>query len=205
MENLLKNPKSFYNPFIYIAGSKALFLGLFVIVLTGLLGWLSHTWLDGLIDLHHGPQGSLWVHIALGITNWLSMVLVLTPLASWLSPSKVRILDIAGTQALARLPMLIAILTGFLNAPERVGQWAMFTFLQTGDPVVLTPWDWLLASLAILIILLTIVWMVALMFNAWKVSANLKGTRAGISFTIGILVAYILSKITAVYLTGLVL
>lgn len=205
MENLFKNPKSFYNPFIYIAGSQALLLGLFVIILTGLLGWLSHTWLDGLLDLHYGPQGSLWVHIALGITNWLSMVLVLTPLALWLSPSKVRILDIAGTQALARFPMLLAIFTGFVNAPERVGQWAMYTFMQTGEPVVLSSWDWLLAGLAILIILLTIVWMVALMYNAWKVSANLKGTRAGISFTIGILVAYILSKITAVYLTGLVL
>jgi hypothetical protein len=47
-----------------------------------------------------------------------------------------------------------------------------------------------------------IIWMVVLMYNGYKVSANLSGTRAGVSFTVGFLLAYAISKISIILITG---
>lgn len=200
MKTLFSDKRSIFNPFLYIAGTNALLSGVVIIALTALLGWGSNTWLDGLIDLHYGPSGPFWLHLTIGFTNWLSMVMVLTPMAMILSPSKVRIIDIAGTQALARIPMLFATATGFLSAPQLVGQWAVYTFLGEGEPVELAGHHIIVAALTILIIVLMVIWMVVLMYNAYKVSANIKGTRAGVSFTAAILIAYAISKAAAIYL-----
>ncbi len=205
MKNLFTDKKSIFNPFSYIAGTQALLYGLALIILTALLGWGSNTWLDGLIDLHYGPAGPFWLHLAIGFTNWLSMVIVLTPMAMILSTSKVRAIDMAGTQALARAPMLIATATGFLSAPHKVGQWAVYTFLGEGEPVELAGHHIIIAALTILIIVLMVIWMVALMYNAYKVSANIKGMRAGVSFTAGILIAYVISKVAATFLINQVI
>ncbi len=199
MKKLLTDKRSVFNPFSYIAGTEALFYGLALISLTALLGWASNTWLDGLLDLHYGPAAPFWIHLALGFTNWLSMVIVLTPMAMMLSPSRVRFVDIAGTQALARAPMLIATATGFLTAPHQVGQWAVYTFLGEGESVELAGHHIIIAALTILVIVLMVIWMVVLMYNAYKVSANIKGTRAGLSFTAAILIAYAISKAAAIY------
>lgn len=200
MKKLFTDKRSIFNPFLYIAGTNALLSGVVIIGLTALLGWGSKTWLDGLIDLHYGPAAPFWIHLTLGLTNWLSMVIVLMPMAMILSPSKVRFVDIAGTQALARAPMLIATATGFLSAPHKVGQWAVYTFLGEGEPVELAGHHIIMAALTILLILLMVIWMVVLMYNAYKVSANIKGTRAGVSFTAAILIAYVISKTAATFL-----
>lgn len=197
MTTLFRNPKSIYNPFVYIAGKEALITGLAIIAITGLVGWLSHNWLDGMLDMHYGPQGALWMHIALGLTNWLSAVAVFTPMAMALSPSRVRIIDIAGTMALARFPMLLAVATGFLNAPRKLAQWTLHTYLEQGDPVALSWMDILLAGMALIAIVCMVVWVVVLMYNAYKISANISGTKAGVSFTIAMIIAYVISKVAA--------
>jgi hypothetical protein len=45
--------------------------------------------------------------------------------------------------------------------------------------------------------------MVVLMYNGYKVSANLSGTRAGVSFTVGFILAYAISKISIILITGI--
>ncbi len=98
---VLKHLKTWYNPFQYIAGLPSLVTGAVIIGITALVAWLSHTYTDGMFDLHYGPMASLSVFLLLGINNWLSATLVLSLLALALSPSKIRIIDIAGTQSLA--------------------------------------------------------------------------------------------------------
>ena len=43
-----------FNPFFYVAGIKALGLGLAAIFLAGLVGWCGHTHFDGVLDTHVG-------------------------------------------------------------------------------------------------------------------------------------------------------
>lgn len=201
---VLRHLKTWYNPFQYIAGLPSLLIGAAVIGITALVAWLNHTYTDGIFDLHYGPGASLRVYLMLGISNWLSATLVLFLLALALSPSKIRIIDIAGTQALARFPMLLAIFTGFVKAPERVAAFLQYTMTGYGEAISVSNIDFVATLVVGLLVLSCIVWMVALMYHAYRVSSNLKGAKAWGSFIPGIIAAYVISKIGAAYIIALI-
>lgn len=194
MKNVFKDKRSFFNPFHYIAGWDALLLGLGMMALAAFLGYITNYWQDGLIDLHIGPEGPFWLHMAMAVTNWLLVVIILTPLAFWLSDSKIRFLDLAGTLALARYPMILAMLPGFSTIPVKLADYMMYTFVGQGKPVDISPLDITLAVVFGIVVILCLIWMVALHYHAYRMSANLSGKKAGISFAAGYVVAYVLSK-----------
>jgi hypothetical protein len=194
MKKLFKDIKSFFNPFLYIAGWDALFTGLVLMALAAFLGYITNYWQDGLIDLHLGPEGPFWLHLAMTLTNWLLVVIILTPLAFWLSDSKIRFLDLAGTLALARFPIIFAMLPGFSTVPDKLANFMMYTFLGQGEPVEVSPLDITIAIVFGILVILCLIWMVALHYNAYRMSANLSGKKGGISFAAGYVVAYVLSK-----------
>ena len=74
-----------FNPFVYIAGAKALGLGLAAILLAGLIGSLSHTHFDGVLDTHSGTQAPLWAVLSEGIIDWLCLGLMLLLLGRLIS------------------------------------------------------------------------------------------------------------------------
>ena len=58
--NTDKRPSTLlFNPFVYIAGGKALVLGLLTILVAGFLGSLSTTHFDGVLDTHTGRPATL--------------------------------------------------------------------------------------------------------------------------------------------------
>jgi hypothetical protein len=57
-----------FNPFRFIAGFKALLLGLIVIALTSLLASLSDTHFDGTLDVHLGLQAA---NMGMKLPFWL--------------------------------------------------------------------------------------------------------------------------------------
>ncbi len=205
MKRLLSDRKSIYNPFKYIAGERALLLGAGIILLSALAGYYSNTWLDGILDMHYGPEAPFHWHLAMGLINWLSLLIVLAPLAYILTDTKIRLVDLAGTFAMARLPMLIAVLTGFFNAPARVSRHIIYIYLEAGEPVELSVMDYGLTVLLLIVVLIMIIWQVALLFNAYKLCANLKQNRAAISFTAGFVIAYVVSKLLIAWLQNLLL
>jgi hypothetical protein len=193
-KNLLRDPNSLVNPFQYVAGTQALLWGLLFMLASAVLSWINHYWQDGLIDLHFGEQGKLWQHVSMVLLNWLSLLIILFPIAIWLSDSKIRLIDMAGTLALARFPVFIAVFTGFPGSLIRVGEYVMYNYTGKGEQVVLQSYDFPLSITLGFLILLMMVWMITLSYKAYRISANLKGKRAGISFTIGFIAAYALSK-----------
>jgi len=62
------------------------------------------------------------------------------------------------------------------------------------DPGPVATWEYILAALILLITILLIIWMVVLMYHAYRVSSNLKGSRAGFSFVMAILIAQVVSN-----------
>ena len=95
------------NPFYYVAGGKALSLGLAGIVLAGLVGALGQTHFDGVLDTHVGARVPVWVFLAEGIVDWLCLGGVLLVLGRVASKTAFRALDVLGTQALARWPAVV--------------------------------------------------------------------------------------------------
>jgi UDP-N-acetylmuramyl pentapeptide phosphotransferase/UDP-N-acetylglucosamine-1-phosphate transferase len=104
--------------------------------------------------------------------------------ATILSPSKVRAVDIFGTQAFAKYPYLIVSLISFIP---------YFRFEFHGMPDLTAS----LIFFGLLTIVFTI-WTVVLMYNAYSVSANLTGVKAIVSFIVALMIAEVLFKILMV-------
>lgn len=170
-----------YNPFIKIAGAQSLIVGLILLLTTAILGGLNNVHYDGVIDIHAGMPAPILLFILEVIVSWLLFSVLLLIAAKILSPSKVRAVDIFGTQAFAKYPYLIVSLISFIP---------FFRFEFHGMPDITAS----LIIFGLLTIVFTI-WAVILMYNAYSVSANLSGTKAIVSFIVTLIIAEVLFKI----------
>ncbi|MEN1729189.1 MAG: hypothetical protein AAGJ52_12190 [Pseudomonadota bacterium] len=196
-----------FRPSDRIAGGQALISGLILIALTALLASSSGLLNDGVIDLHFGPDLPFWVLLAQGLINWLTLSMLLLIAALWLGRGPFRWIDLFGTQALARWPMLAA--TAYLaipglNSTIRDLTAEMLTKMPTDPSKVMASSAYLLDAMWLTLIslptLIFIVWMIWLMYHAYAVSTGLKGMRAAFSFTGALILAAILSKVLIVWL-----
>lgn len=170
-----------YNPFINIAGTPSLLLGLVIIIVTAVLGGLNNVHYDGVIDIHAGMPAPWPIFLLESILSWLLFSVFLLIGAKVLSQSKVRAIDIFGTQAFARYPYLGISLISFIP---------YFHFEFRGMP----EFSALLIIFGLIAFVFTI-WTVILMYNAYSVSANLKGAKAVVSFIVALVIAEVLFKI----------
>lgn len=184
-----------FNPFRFIAGLRALLLGLIIIALTSMLGSLSNTHFDGTLDVHTGTPAPLWLFLAEGLINWLSLALPLYFFGLILSRSSLRFIDVLGTQALARWPYLLTALVMMPPSNRRIFQYFMSLAMQGAATDPLSYLDMTVFIFAMLVTILMVVWMVALMYRAYSLCCNIKGLKAVITFIISLISAEALSKL----------
>ena len=170
------------NPFERIAGWQALFIGIAVMALTAVIGKINQIAFDGVLDVHGGATFSYLAAFAMQAINLFASFLTMWLAGVCFSKSKLRAIDVAGTMALSRTPMLLLTIICFLPVIPAslydVSQMVIFG----------------------LIIFPFIIWMVALMYNAYSVSCHIKGGRAVISFIGALLVAEVISKFILFFL-----
>jgi len=184
-----------FNPFRTLAGSKALVLGVAIILITAFLGSLSNTHFDGVLDVHTGLKAPTWLFFAETLIDWLCMLLFLFVSALIVSRSQWRFIDIAGTQALSRWPTLLTALVMLPEANRRFGVYLMSKLGQSSEAATINSTDAVIFSVAAIIALLMIIWMVALMYKAYAVSCNVKGAKAIVTFIVSLILAEIVSKV----------
>jgi len=183
-----------FNPFQFIAGGRALVIGLILIAATAAIASFSRVHLDGVLDMHLGVA-SIKRHFFFieGAVDWLALSIVLILIGKLLSRGRGRIIDIVGTQALARWPMLISSLLGFLPGITATGA-ALFQSIGTSGVARPDPGMIAIFVLFTLTVVLMTVWMVALMYRGFAVSCNLKGVKAIAAFSAGLILAEVISK-----------
>ncbi|MCW3806479.1 hypothetical protein [Plebeiibacterium marinum] len=186
--------KKLINPFYYIAGLKSLALGLAIIILSSTIGYFSHTHFPSIISIKTSPDMPLWYFIIQNLINWLTISTFMYIAAILFSKSKVRIIDIYGTQALARYPYFPAAFIGFSEALELFGKYILWTTLKMGEPVEISNIEIMVAVTLIVFSLLLTIWLIALMFNAFKISANIKGSKLSIIFIIVLVISVIITE-----------
>lgn len=175
--------KWLFNPFIYIAGKQALFIGWAAMLAATFVAWLSHTHFDGAIDIHFGSPAKYIFYLFEQFVAWSSTTIIFYVIGIVFSKSRIRLIDIAGTVSMARAITLPIAILGFLPI----------------FPVNLeSPFKLALAAIPAIIFG---VWMVALLFNAFVVSTNIRGNKAVVCFIAGLLAAEILSKILIYFLS----
>lgn len=192
---------SLLNPFHQIAGIKALGYGLLVLIVSAILALLFQTRFDGVLDIHFSASDvSLKMAITDQVVNTLTSCFIFYFIAFIAGARKTRFIDIAGTFTLARFPFMLAPLlnsTGYFSGISAQVEIAM----KEGN-LMDEIYSLVMPLIYALPFLLTcVIWMIALMFNAFRVSTNLKGNSLTAWFILGLVIAEILSKIILSYLT----
>lgn len=189
--------KWLFRPFTFIAGTKALILGLIVMALLSILGYVSGTHFDGAIDIHYGPTvGSglpYIVHAFYQAGGWLLLTVVFYVTARIVSKSSVRLIDMAGTLALSQTPLLLAALWGF--APIAHIDLGNAGALQLDELQKILLDSIHIIWLNAVVVIIPAVWTLILKYNAFSVSSNLKGYKGITVYCIALLIAEILSVI----------
>jgi hypothetical protein len=155
-----------FNPFRFIAGFKALLLGLAIILISVFVGSFSNTHFDGVLDVHTGLKAPLWFFFAEGLIDWVCMAVPLFFFGLIVSRSSFRMIDVFGTQALARWPYLITAIVMLPEANQRVIVYIMSKLTQTAPAAAINSADVFIFGFAMIVTILMVIWMVALMYRA---------------------------------------
>lgn len=190
------------NPFVYIAGGKALLVGVVAILVAGLIGSLSRTHFDGVLDVHTGSPAPLWFFVSEGVIDWLCLSVILWLLGMIVSKTSFRAVDLFGTQALARWPTLLIGSIALIPAYNRFLEQLRRQLLTPNAGIGFSAADMIIGSVVLLFTMLLIIWVVLLTYRSYAISCNLAGGKAVVSFIAGLIVAEIASKVALALIAG---
>jgi len=185
--------KWLFNPFLYLAGARALILGLASMCITAIICSFSNTHFDGIVDVHPviTPLAPYFVET---LIDWVVIAAMLYLGGIAFSRSSIRLIDVAGTLALARWPLIIAAVAGFGIDAAAVAE---FKNRPVAEATKLITPQFLVCSL---VQLAGLIWYVALMYKAFSISCNLKGGKAAGIFIAALVLAEITVKLILKYL-----
>ena len=162
------------------------------------MGSVSSTHFDGVLDTHSGLAAPRWIFLLEGLIDWLALAAVLLILGKLASRSSFRVIDLFGTQALARWPTIFIGLVTLLPGYRRFTVFLMQDLprlMRPGSGMEFPAAEAVAFALAMLILLVCAVWMVALMYRSFSVCCNLRGAKAAGVFVLGLIVAEAASKL----------
>ena len=174
-----------FNPFLFWGGSKALWIGLLVVVIHIPLGYFFQIRFDGALDMHLGTVDNLVRSLIDIVIAWVSMFSCMY-ISGKLFDSPIRFLDVAGATAIARVPLLLAIIPARVFFPKFRNLEEFYSMLDN------QLWIFVTGTILLLIIL---IWFFVLLFNAYKVNSNLRGWKLGVGFITAVIAAEIMSMV----------
>lgn len=188
------NTNLILNPFTKIAGLKALTAGVIGMLVAGYISFYSNTHFDGVLNIHCGLAAPIWIHLLWPFANVAFLGIWFTLFGMVFSQSKIRIIDIFGTQAFAFLPLVPASLMGFSKSIERLTE-KLIGIDPKAIRMDMLPLNDLLLVMVIGLITITLtVWSGIWIYNGFKESANLPHKRVIPVFIVGIIIGMILPK-----------
>jgi hypothetical protein len=187
------------NPFHFLAGGQALAIGIGIVLVASFNGSVSRSHFDGVFDFHTGLPAPVWIFFVEGLIDWLCMAALLWLAGLLISKSRVRAVDVFGTQAFARFPTLgtaaAALLPGYQREAARLAVMDM----------TMIPLDVAAFAVVALVTILMLIWMVVLMYRAFAVSCNVDGAKAIIAFVVAGFLAEVASKFFLIGIIGRIL
>jgi hypothetical protein len=194
--------QNFWNPFTKIAGGKALAWGLAGLAVSVVAPFFSGWHANGLLQFGPaGPDSAWWEYALTALILWLVPALLFYGLGAALSRSRIRPVDIFGTTAFALLPLTVSNLAWLLpGLKEPAGAlyesaMAIRAVTSTSTPLdvdaVMTPVRAVMTNpmfiIATIVAIAAIVLMLIWLFNAVKVSCNLRGGRLWAAYLVGVI------------------
>lgn len=191
--------QTLFNPFVRIAGMKALLIGLVFLVLSSALAGILLTRFDGVLDIHFGGYHAFYVPFLDNLIDVCFLTLFFYLAGSILTKGRTRFIDILGTMTLARFPFVLAPLLNINDCLGKIGEKIILN-LGVKDYIPLTTAELTVLIVISVLLILIVIWYVLLLYRAYVTSTNLKGANAVVSFIIALILAEITSSIYIHYL-----
>ncbi|MDR2145022.1 MAG: hypothetical protein LBE91_00995 [Tannerella sp.] len=187
-----------YNPFRQIAGWKAFAIGLIILCVTTVIGYFGNTVFFGIS-----------VKLVASVT-WFraffvqGLGLAVTALVMWiialLSAKHVRFQDILGTVTLSKYPLVFAAIVFWIFGKrfiELTEKMESFANIQEIKDIIskLSLSDYALFAMMVIVSILILVWTITLLFNAFRVSTNLKEVKCALLFMAALLISEIINNV----------
>ena len=188
-----------FNPFIRIAGFKALSIGIVFLVLSSWTAGMFGARYDGALDVHFSEQSSFFKALYDNLINVFCLAFFLYGIAFFLASRKPRFIDVLGTITMSRSPLALIPLVNIGNINGEIGE-KLVAQSENKGALSMTVFETVFLVVSALLTLLVIIWYVMLLYRAYTVSTNLKGKDAIGSFIVGIILAEISSKILIYYI-----
>ena len=166
-----------YNPFTQIAGLPSFIIGVAGFFLTTYMAFKTGTHFNGLLNIDFARDSDYWVFLTENLTGWLFISVFLHLSGFILSKSKIRAIDTFGTALLSRIPL---VLTPFIR------------IIPMFQSFVIHSWE---MYFVIGFYLISMIWTIILLFNAFRISCNLKNERLLISFFVSLILAEVCTKL----------
>jgi hypothetical protein len=170
------NNKLWYNPFLVIAGTKSFLLGLLGLLLTSYLAYKTGTHFSGLANIDFARDSDFWIYLVENSSHWFILSILLFAAGLILSKSRIRPIDIFGTTLFSRIPLIITPLIRTMAIFQSFVIQSVIMYFLIG------------------IYLISLIWTIVLLFNAYKVSCNIKNEKLIISFAVAMILSEILTK-----------
>ncbi|NDV67283.1 hypothetical protein [Dysgonomonas sp. 25] len=183
--------KLLYNPFEQVAGWKAFLMGLPIIIGSVLIAYTQDQYFSGVFNIRYIKDlvlGQAFLYQAISL-----LVLVMIMYGFGLIFSKgIRFQDVLGTVTLARYPYFFAAFTGFFLNTEAT--------IEITNQVLAGNYQEVMKPLIIMtvvggILCVILVWYIALLYNAFRISTGLKGAKCIILFILSLLLTDVISLI----------
>lgn len=184
--------KKFLNPFVYYSGGATLTAGMIIMAAMVAVAGATGQTFRGIFSFGIGELA--WWRLAVQLlAGWLIFSGVLYGAARLFSPSQIRLIDIAGNQALAKLPGLLMMLTILLYSPQRLLD--EISVVLQNDTAALqhyTPSAGVLLTGVIGIVVL--IWFFVWSYRGFAIAANLHGKKGAFVYIGSYLIAELLAS-----------
>lgn len=189
----MKKIKILYNPFERYSENQLILTGIIGLLIGSALAYFFQARFDGVIDLHFSSNGSvLWEPFVDNIFV-VSCGFIFLAIIGKVLYKKTRLIDIMATCLVARCPLYILPLLNINNITFESSEKLLVLIQDPHHPI---PIDALVITILFgLISILFLIWMIALLYNGFKVSTNGKGRNLIVGFVLSLIMAEVLSKI----------
>lgn len=185
------------NPFVRIAGGKALLIGIVVFVVSILLAYCGNMVFDGVVDAHFKENVNLGRALLVPSIALVIFIVTLYLTGRLLSKSSIRFIDVAGTVTLARTPFILISLAVLIPGVYDYNVIITQNLLaQSYSEITVMQWVVFFSFLAVSMI--AAIWFVILAYKAFSVSCNISGAKGIMGFVAALLFSEIVAAI-AIY------
>lgn len=179
------------NPFQKIAGFQALNWGLAGLIVSTVLSTATGYHYHGLLHFGPAPNPAWWCFVAEHLIIWLIPSILFYGCTVCFSKSHIRIIDVFGTVLFAQIPFVFMNLFTFIPAVQKSMN------IDTNIPLeqIARQPEFIIGSMILLIssifLILTLIWM----YQALRVSGNLKGGKLVAIYIAGIILSDVICRL----------